>query len=297
MNAKVLLLASTLVLTVGAATWFAASDSGAAIEKTVQPEALPQPVLGDDIDDDALRRIAMAVDSLSGLLEQEINERRAQADDIAALRQQLEALEENLGERVAQSFGDDGTITVSMRSDSPQAPEPAYQVDNSPAARLAAVGFTEDQISAFQQVQTQARLDQIALDDRARREGWANTPRYFNELNASAADPLRSVREGLSDVDFDRYLYAVGQPNRIMVGSVIETSAADRAGFQRGDIVLSYDGQRIWNGQELTQLRSEGQSGTPTNVEVLRDGVPMTLTIPRGPMGITTVPQVVDPSQ
>ncbi len=296
MSAKVLLLASAAVLAAGAATWFAAAGSGDSVRSAAQPDALPPPVLADDIDDEALRRIAMAVDSLSGLLEQEINERRAQADDIAALRAQLDALEDNLGERVAQSFGDDGTITVSVRSDSPPSRQ-ATQIDNSPAARLAAAGFTDAQIDRFQQVQTQARLDQIALDDRARREGWANTPRYFNELNAAAANPLSGIRDSLDDADFDRYLYATGQPNRIVVGSVIETSAADRAGFQRGDIVLSYDGQRIWNGQELTQLRSEGQSGAPTSVEVLRDGVPMTLTIPRGPMGITTVPQVVDPSQ
>lgn len=296
MSAKVWLLASAAVLAAGAAGWFVASDSSDTAPAT-RAEALPQPVLGDDIDDDALRRIAMAVDSLSGLLEQEINERRAQADDIAALREQLEALEDNLGERVAQSFGDDGTITVSITSDSPRPPREIPQANLSSAERLAAAGFTDDQIVAFRDVQTQARLDRIALDDRARREGWANTPRYFEELNAASSNPVQTVRESLSDAEFDRYLYAIGQPNRIVVGSVIETSAADQAGFQRGDIVMSYDGQRIWNGQELTELRSAGESGAPTSVEVMRDGVPMTLTIPRGPMGITTVPQAVDPSQ
>ena len=177
MSAKVLLLASAAVLVAGAVTWLATADTRQTVEPAARTNALPQLVLGDDIDDDALRRIAIAVDSLSGLLEQEINERRAQADDIAALREQLDALEDNLGERVAQSFGDDGTITVSVTNDRPRPSPQTMQGSNSPAERLAAAGFTDNQIAEFQQVQTQARLDQIALDDRGRREGWSITQR------------------------------------------------------------------------------------------------------------------------
>ena len=163
------------------------------------------------------------------------------------------------------------------------------------AGRLAAAGFTEEEVATLRRRQGENQMRQVELDDRARREGWVNTPRYYEEINRlfDDTDPIRSE---LGDDAFDRYLYATGRPNRIRVTQVIETSPAEQAGFRSGDIIVSYGGERLFSTQQLTGLRSEGERGATVNVEIVRDGIPMQIAIPRGPMGIQTSPDLVDPS-
>jgi S1-C subfamily serine protease len=138
-------------------------------------------------------------------------------------------------------------------------------------------------------------MGQIELDDRARREGWVNTPRYVQEsqdLSTGAA----VIRNALGDELYDRYLFASGLPNRIAVGSVIETSPAEKAGFLRGDVVVRYGGEKVYSTQQLVNLRSSGEGGEPVTVEILRNGQLLQLTMPRGPMGMSTGPTLVDPT-
>jgi S1-C subfamily serine protease len=100
----------------------------------------------------------------------------------------------------------------------------------------------------------------------------------------------------LGDAAYDRYLYASGQPNRIAVTSVIQTSPAETAGLRPGDILLQYGGERIYSAQQLTSLRSSGARGAPVTVDIIRDGQPLRITMPRGPMGIQTELSLVDPA-
>jgi len=137
-------------------------------------------------------------------------------------------------------------------------------------------------------------MRQIELNDRARREGWVNSPRYYEEFNKLTSG-TESIRRELGDDAYDRYLFVSGRPNRIAVGTVIATSPAEQAGFQTADVIRSYDGDRVFSSAQLVNLRSAGDSGMPVVVEIIRDGEMMQITIPRGPMGIQTQGDLVNP--
>ena len=162
-------------------------------------------------------------------------------------------------------------------------------------ARLAAAGFTPQQIETLGRREAAAQMQQVELDDQARREGWVNTARYYQELNnlVSGAD---TVRSDLGDDAYSRYLFASGRPNRVTVSRVIATSPAEKAGLQHGDVIRSYGGERVFSTQQLVNLRSAGDKGMPVIVEVIRDGELMQIWIPRGAMGIQTRPDTADPN-
>jgi serine protease Do len=100
----------------------------------------------------------------------------------------------------------------------------------------------------------------------------------------------------MGDAEYDSYLYASGMPNRIAVTNVIQTSPAEAAGLRRGDIIMQYGGEKVYSSQQLTELRSSGERGAPVAVDVIRDGQPMRITMPRGPMGIGNESTSVDPA-
>ena len=139
-------------------------------------------------------------------------------------------------------------------------------------------------------------MQQIELDDRARREGWITTSRYFEEFNnlVKGAD---TVRRDLGDDAYSHFLFAIGRPNRLTVGMVIETSPAEQAGLHLGDVIRSYAGERVFSSAQLTRLRSSGDKDMPVILEIVRDGEPMQIWIPRGPMGIQIQQDRVDPSE
>lgn len=219
--------------------------------------------------------------SLAQTLDEEIAERRAMAEEIESLREEVEALR-----GVA-------SVTTLPREERRQFRREA--AERSTADRLAKSGFTPEQVAAIRRQEAQAQMRQIELDDIARREGWLGTPRYFDELN-DLGNTGETLRADLGEDGYDRYLYATGQPNRLVVGSIIETSPAERAGLRAGDVIRSYGGERVYSTQQLIEMRSAGERGEQVTVEVIRDGQYMQISMPRGPMGVQTRREVVDPA-
>ena len=64
---------------------------------------------------------------------------------------------------------------------------------------------------------------------------------------------------------------------------------------QPGDVIIRYDGTRIFSGGELRTLTGSGVVGEPVRVEVDRDGVRLEYEIPRGPLGVQIGADRVDP--
>ena len=65
-------------------------------------------------------------------------------------------------------------------------------------------------------------------------------------------------------------------------------SAAQLAGLKEGDIVIAYDGERLFDFEDLRTASYNGEPGESVILEVRRaDGTPAQLFIPRGPMGIS----------
>ena len=231
-------------------------------------------------------QVALVVESLMQILDDEINERQILAEQLEEVRSEMADLQQNLRARVEVAFSENRGNAVA---------QPAVtQVNQSMEERLASSGFTPQQFEDLRRREEGAQMQQIELNDRAIREGWVNSPRYFEEINrlTSGAD---SIRRELGDDAYDRYLYASGSSNRIAVGNVIATSPAEQAGFQAGDVIRSYGGERVFSSAQLVNLRSAGNLGKSVVVEIIRDGELMQITMPRGPMGVQTRPDRVDP--
>jgi len=232
-------------------------------------------------------QLAQVVESLIQILDEEISERRVLEEQLEEVRAEMADLQQILRANVQAAVSANGINTASQ--------QPRTRIEQTVEDRLAASGFTAQQIESIRRREAEGVMQQIELDDRARREGWVDTPRYFDEFN-NLTNGADTVRRDLGDDAYSRYLFASGRPNSITVGTVIETSPAEQAGLLRGDVIKSYGGQRVFSTTQLTKLRSEGVRGAPVTVEVIRDGKLMQISMRRGPMGIRTAPGMVDPN-
>jgi serine protease Do len=66
--------------------------------------------------------------------------------------------------------------------------------------------------------------------------------------------------------------------NGALVGSVEDDSPAAKAGFKTGDVIRKIDGQPVADSTDVTSRVGNMAPGTKVNVEVWRDGKPVTLT-------------------
>jgi len=150
---------------------------------------------------------------------------------------------------------------------------------------LVKAGISEEMAADLVRRRNDIELRKLELRDRATRESYLGSKRYTNELSALLAEET-SLREDLGDDAYDRYLFANGQSNRVKVTSVMLGSAAEEAGMKDGDLVLTYDQQRVFKWNELKNATSEGELGEYVNVDISRDGQLMSLWVPRGPLGV-----------
>lgn len=128
-------------------------------------------------------------------------------------------------------------------------------------------------------------LKRLALQDRATRDNYLNTQRYYDELDDINKQDV-SLREELGDDRYDQYLFDSKQNNRVKISSVMLGSAAEQVGIKKGDIILSYDNQRLFNWQELKDATAEGQLGEYISININRRGEIFSFSVPRGPLGI-----------
>ncbi len=160
--------------------------------------------------------------------------------------------------------------------------------------RLVRGGIDESLAMEIVRQQNETELKRLELQDRAKRENYYMTDQYQHEL-AEIEAGLLSLREQIGDDEYDLYLYNSRINNRVKAISVMLGSAAEQAGIQNGDIILDYDGRRIFEWSELKAATTEGERGEYVSVNVLRDGELFSLTIPRGPLGIRLGASRVEP--
>ena len=142
--------------------------------------------------------------------------------------------------------------------------------------------LTADEIA---RAESQIQLRRLELRDAAMREGYIGSDRYREELR-NLQDSKIDIKQEVGEDAYDKYLYHTGQPNRIRVESVILGSVAEDTGIQRGDIIMRYEGDRLFDWNDLQSATTGGERGELVNITVSRDGSEMTLTVPRGPLGI-----------
>lgn len=201
---------------------------------------------------------------------------------LAMLEQRIEALEIALAETqsATDAQGNDMEVPGSVVDTPVSSLSRVLSIDN-----LTRAGLDEQLASDIVRRRNQLELQKLELRDRASREGYLGTQRYQNELAALNVNDV-SLRDEIGDQAYDRYLYSSGQSNRVKVASVMLGSAAEQSGVESGDLILSYNGQTLFKWAELQQATSEGELGEYVNLGVLRDGVQLTLWLPRGPLGV-----------
>jgi hypothetical protein len=96
-----------------------------------------------------------------------------------------------------------------------------------------------------------------------------------------------TLREDLGDSDYERYLSANGRSTSVGIGAVIGSSPAQFAGLRPGDDIVSYDGARVFTMNDINMASLEGIAGENVVIDLVRDGIPMQVVLPRGPLGIT----------
>jgi membrane-associated protease RseP (regulator of RpoE activity) len=213
-------------------------------------------------------------------------ERHQLQQEVAELHAKVRALEARITPVDRESAGSaaPGEPAPPASAKKDEAADPAIPL----VTRLTALGVDQDRAAEIAQRVNEVDLDRLYLRDQATREGWFNTPRYGQALQEVNGD-LSALRDDVGDDAYDRYLYATGQVNRVVVGSVIAGSAAEEAGIKPGDTVLQYDDRRVFSTPELQSATTEGVAGDAVTVTVLRGGQRLRLYVARGPLGIRLV--------
>ena len=201
-------------------------------------------------------------------------------------REQLQTRVARLEQRVDPSPGEQASAARPEDEPDPVTTDKNHQQPQNLQDRLLAAGIPPDSVQRIKLQLDQNRLELLQLRDQAIREGWLDSTEY-NEKASELRDPGMGLREQLGDSTYDIYLYASGRPNRVIVNEVYSGSAADGAGIQPQDIILSYASQRIFSMTDLQQATVEGIAGQAVLVEIQRNKLPFTTSVPRGPLGIS----------
>lgn len=241
-----------------------------------------RPAVVSDADPTARTR---TVESLAGILDREVEERLRLEDEVERLRARLAELERTLGAGSAAS------------------PKAAFTRDPAGGSRgevteasFIAAGFDRSEASDYRRRIDEAAMARLYLRDQAQREGWLNSERYRQAL-AGLPNVAQELRAEMDDETYARFLYATGRPNQVRVRRVLAGSAAEAAGLQTGDVLLRYDGERVYNTQTVRRETRDGRAGDSVDVEVLRDGRRLQFYLPRGPIGVNMASESVAPDQ
>ncbi|MGH8495641.1 MAG: PDZ domain-containing protein [Gammaproteobacteria bacterium] len=228
--------------------------------------------------------VAATIDSLIARIEADAAERKR-------LERRLETLEGEVrmlrGETPVEytAFEDDG-------ASEPIAMQGIFPGDTLGA--LVAAGVEESQAREIKRQMDALDLEMMNLQYAADQGGEIDNERFAEAWRENQAKRV-AVRETIGDDAYDRFLYAMGQANRIAIQDVLEGSPAQDAGLKTGDLLLSYDGERLFTVDDLMRYSRSGEAGRTVTLEVVRDGRHLQLYMPRGPLGIRSGFHRADP--
>ena len=224
--------------------------------------------------------IRQELERLRADLEFERLARRALAEEVALLRRTLEAsgglAPAGVHARPAEEPREES------EAETPQPVADAGEKLNSTgfdAPALVTAGLAEQDAARLRGRWEAHQLEKLELSNLALREDWPR--KRLRRENFALEGALRAEL----DDEWDAYLYATGRENRLRVNEVLADSAASAAGFEKGDLILSYDRERIYDPGGLRRNSAACSSGSYVAVEVIRDGNLDTLRIQCGPLG------------
>jgi hypothetical protein len=175
-------------------------------------------------------------------------------------------------------------------------PLPADSGTSAMERALITAGVDDATAAEIKRRHDELELTEIYLRNLAAREGWLNSPRFREEM-AEIENQRISVRNEIGDDRYDRYLTALGQPNRVKIDEVLLDSPAALAGLQAGDLVLRYGDARIFAPGDLVDETHRGRPGEPIRLEIIRSGQRLLIEVARGPLGIRVGATRTDPDE
>jgi len=241
---------------------------------TSAPEVAPEiiaPGLGD----------AAARASLEAALDAERERGQELAAQLAWLQSQLA----RFGEEAASPAPEAPPATGSAEAEA-GTPERDAQAPWFDGRELLDHGLPESEVARLRQIFDEQEMRRIELRHQAEREGWLNKRRYWDEMVKFQL----GLRAEIGDENYDLMLYATGKKNRVVMGEILPGSPAEGQGFEPGDVVVSYDGRRIFHGGGLRHATTEGEQGEWVSVDVVREDERLRLRAQRGPLGVKLVP-------
>ena len=214
------------------------------------------------------------IDSLELRLQQEINARQSLEEKLDNLSRQIASLQPNDNHNSNIVSEENEVVVATTDSGGDWFNEQAL-VDS---------GMSDIQAAGLKSFFEQQELDRMYLRDQSIREGWDR--QKYQEERQKLSDTADTFLSQLDDTSYDAYLYASGQPNRVRVTNVLDSSQAGSAGIQAGDHIISYDNKRIYSGFDLRSATTGGDINQQVAVEIERNGKVMELYLNRGPLGI-----------
>ena len=222
------------------------------------------------------------VAALENAVSEERRARQLLEEEVLVVYAEIERLE---SERNRDSDGDERSITR-------QAPASTQAVNlaqlgeggrvNDPQDRrnsMIAAGLSPERADHILRRESEMRFEMMQAYYQARNSGES-----FDRFSMS---PDAMLRADIGDADYEKYLQANGRSTTVGVAGVMAASPAERAGLQPGDEIVGYDGERVFSTSDLMQRTMEPGDGNVV-VDVVRDGSPMQVVLPRGPIGVET---------
>lgn len=272
---KVITIASiaAFAATFAAASWFYRSDTGPEVA-TSTPQAASTFESGLPLEDRiaALERAVTDEQVARQLLQEEVSYLTSELEHLSSAEQSRSADPASAD----PAGGESPDTQLSRREEFRRRNSLDGRIE-----RLIEAGFLPSQASMIARRESELEMESLRTRYEAERSG---DPVEFWRNRNSSNDTLR---EELGDEDFERYLVGNDRSTSVTVSSVIESSPAQSAGLQPGDEIVRYDGERVFNMSDLTRRTMEGTAGQNVVVDIMRNGTPMQIVMPRGPVGIS----------
>jgi len=219
--------------------------------------------------DDRIRALEVAV-------AEERNARQLLEDELQVLYAEIEHLSEERNEQLVAGGTEIRERVEEFRQ------RRSSQGNAGRMERLIESGIAPDRAEWILQRESELQMEAMQARFDARRSGDPVNP-FDPSLNSNSA-----LRTEIGDAEYEQYLQANNRPTSVSIGGILESSPAQRVGLQAGDEIVSYGGARVYDTSDLNQQTMLGEPGESVVVDFTRDGMPMQVVLPRGPIGVST---------
>jgi C-terminal processing protease CtpA/Prc len=267
MNKTPLALTITFVVGFAVASWIVTPES-VEIPETDAPRSSAF---------DSGAPLEQRISTLEQAVSQERQARQLLQDEVLFLTNELDRM------LLIDPVGNDADTEVATASESRESRRADYRRRFTPEGRtelLIEAGFQPGRAEYIVKRESELQMQALQARYEAERDG---APYDYSQRDSSG----NALREELGDAEYEQYLEANGRSTNVAVSNVIESSPAQRAGLQVGDEIVRYDGYRVFSMSDLSSQTMQGDPGFNVAVDIMRDGVPMQVVLPRGPVGVS----------